>query len=138
MDPMQRAPGGNRGPKRSTAVAAGTGQDSAPSLFDAVTDAAAGRRLRDDGMRTAEHAAHPWVKVAVDEAIKRWAARRVPFVSDDIRDEVPMLASSPKLLGARINAAARQGLIRKTGTYRQSRNASRHGGVVAEWIGGAS
>ena len=106
-------------------------------IFDAISTAEAdeGRRRRDDGMRTAEHASHPWVKEAMDRAIERWAKRREPFTSDDVRDEVEVLASSAGLLGARINSAARRGLIRKTGTYRQSRRASRHGGVVAEWIG---
>ena len=133
-DPMQRAPlPRERGAKPSSNSRAGSEQHTGPTLFDAATDE--GRRLRDEGMKVAEHASHPWVKEAMDRAIERWAKRREPFTSDDVRDEVEVLASSAGLLGARINSAARRGLIRKTGAYRQSRRASRHGGVVAEWIG---
>jgi hypothetical protein len=132
-DPNQSADPPKGTGARNAAVAAGTPQDNAPSLFDAEQDE--GRRRRDEGMRTAEHAAHPWVKDAIDQAITRWARTLAPFVADDIRDEVPILASSPNVLGARVSAAARKGLIRKTGMYRPSRAASRHGGVVAEWVG---
>ena len=89
-------------------------------------------------MRTAEHASHPWVKTAIDRAIAQRAASGEAFTSDDVRAEVEVLASSSGLLGARFNAASRRNLIRKTGRYVQSRNASRHGGVVAEWIGTSS
>lgn len=132
-DPMQTAPGANRGRQKSNAGRRDTPQDTSPSLFDQDIDDGDTRRER--GMVAATHASHPWVKTATDAAIKRWALRRVPFVADNIRSEVEQLASSPNLLGARINAAARRGLIRKTGNYRKSRTASRHGGVVAEWIG---
>lgn len=119
-------------PKKS-AGRLSTPKDTAPSLFDPEADE--GRRRRDDGMRVAEHASHPWVKTAIDRAIRDRANTRQPFTSDDVRAEVELLASSPGVLGARINAASRRGLIVKTGRYVQSRNASRHGGVVAEWIG---
>ena len=133
-DPMQRAPlPRERGAKTSTNSRAGSLQDSGPTLFDAEADE--GRRRRDGGMKVAEFASHPWVKTAIDRAIGDRAKSGVAFTSDDIRDEVELLASSSGLLGARINSAARRGLIRKTGHYVQSRRASRHGGVVAEWIG---
>ena len=131
-DPMQRAARGGGGP-RKIARRAGTAQSTEPSLFDVEADE--GRRRRDDGMRVAEHASHPWVKTAIDRAIRERARSRQPFTSDDVRAEVELLASSTGLLGARINAASRRGEIVKTGRYLQSRNASRHGGVVAEWIG---
>jgi hypothetical protein len=132
-DPMQTAAARHGRRRESTSCRAG--EDEPSDQLDIFAAADDGRQRRDDGMRTAEHAAHPWVKVAVDGAIARRAASRVPFVSDDVRDDVPFLSSHPNVLGARFNAAARRGEIVKTGAYRQSRNASRHGGVVAEWVG---
>lgn len=143
-DPTQRHPAGNRVPKRSSSRA-GSSQDTAPSLFDAVDEprelaaieGSEGRRRRDDGMATAAHAAHLWTKSAID----RWIdERREPWTTDDLRAEVEPFASSPNIIGARVNAAARRGHIERIG-FRQSTRPEAHGRWITVWAptgGGAA
>lgn len=93
-------------------------------------------RARDDGMRTAIYATDVQWTAAFDAAIARWAARGEPFTSDEPIAEVGPPIGSPNAVGARMNAAARAGVIRKVG-YRPSSRPSRQGGVVAVWVGAA-
>jgi hypothetical protein len=122
------SPEGNRTSNRNGTPHLRHADGTQPDLF------AEGLRRRDDGMRTAEHAAHPWVRQALDRAIVDRAATGEPFTADDIRAEVDLLASSPNLLGARINAASRRGLIVRVG-FVQSTRPEAHGRHVAQWIG---
>jgi hypothetical protein len=95
---------------------------------------AAGLREKEVGMRGAEFAETPsgWVEQA-DAAIARHAATGRPFTSDVIVAEVGM-PPHYNAVGARMNAAARKGIIRKAG-YTQGARPSAHARTVAVWQG---
>lgn len=129
-DPMQSA-GPPRGTgARNSAVAAGN-QESTPSLFDGIEE---GRRLRDDGHRTALHAADVRWKAAAETALADLAASGVEFTAEDLRARVRVLASSPNALGALISGAARRGEIVHVG-YRQAQRREAHGRDLKTWRG---
>lgn len=140
MDPMQRAPAvRGRGSRSRQVGAERQHDDTAPSLFDPPPDDAGleqGRRLRDDGRRTAELATwSPWRRKA-DRWIEERAGQPGDFDADDLIQAVgPPVASSKNATGPVFASAARRGLIVKTGEYRQSRRASRRASVIAVWTG---
>jgi hypothetical protein len=76
--------------------------------------------------------AAPDFRDRVDAAIRSAAALGQPFSANDLRH---VLSDVPgPLVGARFNAAAKAGLIRRVG-YVTSTKANTHGHPVAEWIG---
>ena len=131
-DPLQRAaPPAGRGSRNLQRAADRRDNRTAPDLFSTLGDE--GLRRRDDGMRTTEHAAHPGVRVAIDQAISEFAATGEPFTSDDVRTKAQPFGS-PNLLGARINAAARRGEIVRVG-FVQTVRPEAHGRHVSQWQG---
>lgn len=90
--------------------------------------------LRDAGMHQADLASlwDPWPREA-DRAIEELARRRVMFTAEDLRAMVGD-PDRPGLIGARILAAARAGIIERAG-YVQASRPERRGGVVALWRG---
>ena len=87
------------------------------------------------GMRLAEtaEAIHDdWVETA-DYAIEHLCAEGRPFSAEDVRRLVGP-PSHPNAMGARINAAARRGLIVKVGTITATRP-ERHANEMRLWRG---
>ena len=76
-------------------------------------------------------AAHPSERAAVDAAIRQLAATGRPFSSNDAR---PLHNVSGPVVGAAFTAAAKAGLIKRTG-YEPSTDPGTHGHPVATWIG---
>lgn len=76
-------------------------------------------------------AAHPSERAAVDAAIRQLAATGRPFSSNDAR---PLHNVSGPVVGAAFTAAAKAGLIVRTG-YEPSTDPGTHGHPVATWIG---
>lgn len=110
-------------------------QDSAPTLFGTDAD---GRNRAVAGMHVAELNSHQGARAAIDRIIQELADERVPFTSDTVRRRGgEPLASSANLMGARVSAAARAGIIECCG-YTTSTRASRHNGVIRQWIGTSS
>lgn len=110
-----------------------------PAQLDLIAALEEGRRRRDRGQQTAEHGTDVQWKLAFDEVLSRWARSGEVFTVNEIIDEVgPPLAGTPQVYGTLMSAAAKRGLIAKTGTVRQSPKASRNGGWVFEWRGVSS
>lgn len=103
-------------------------------LFKA-TDASpkSGAELRDAGMALADGAEDDAWKRAADAAIRALAASGAEFGAEEVR-ALAGSPSRPNAFGARFNAAARSGLIRKVG-YRKSSRPSLHAHPVAVWRG---
>ena len=129
-DPMQRAPAGNRGSRSHQRAAERQAQSNTLDLFSVppTPELDAGKRLRDDGMRTAENNSHPGASAAIDRIISELVAERVEWTADTVRERggAP-LASSSHLMGARINAAARRGEIVCVGVTTSTRPERRQG-----------
>lgn len=130
-DPMQRAPARNRGPK-NTAVAAGTPDDTSPTLLDQLTDD--GRRRQDAGQDAALHGSDVRWRAAAERVLADLAATGAPFDAEDVRRQVGTLASSPNAIGSLFSRAARAGLIVTVG-YRVASRAERAGGLLRVWRG---
>lgn len=92
-----------------------------------------GNRLKFRGMAVTS-AAHPEDRAKVDAAIRTLAARGKPFSSNDAR---PLHGVTGPVVGAAFQAAARTGLIRRTG-YEPSTEPGTHGHPVATWLGRAA
>jgi len=94
-----------------------------------------GERLAQRGMGKAERAATPdgWVERA-DAELKRLASSGERFTSDALVAAVGAPENHYNAIGARINAAARRGLIRKAGFTKSSRE-SGHARTIAVWEG---
>lgn len=94
-----------------------------------------GSALKESGMRlveTAEAIAGPWVE-QFDAELSRRAASGEEFSAEDITAVVGR-PSHPNAVGARINAAARKGLIEKVGVVKASRR-ERHANEMRLWRG---
>ena len=131
-DPMQRHPAGNRVPRKRQRAAEHDDR-TAPSLLDHLGDVAGqvaeGERRKQAGMARADHAADLRTKSAID----RWIAERdEPFTAEDLRAEVAPLASSPNVIGARINAASRRGEIVML-DHVQATRPEAHGRYIKLW-----
>lgn len=94
-----------------------------------------GRRLRDQGVRTAEHGLDTRWRVAAEAVIAQLAATRQPFTSDHVTARVgPALGSATGGMGAVIRGAATRGLIRAAGYVTSSRPEA-HGRPIRQWVG---
>lgn len=91
-------------------------------------------RAKEVGMRAAELASTPsgWVE-RFDAELERRAATGVPFTSEDVTYAVGQPPSSGAV-GARINAAARRGLIVHVG-YTKARRPNQHAAELRQWKG---
>lgn len=93
--------------------------------------ACAGVARRDLALAAVEVHATDDDRRRIDSAIRTVAARGKPFSANDIRH---LVADVPgPLMGARFQAAARAGLIRRVG-YVTSTKANTHAHPVTEWI----
>lgn len=96
-----------------------------------------GRILGDRAMGRAERSAIPegWT-ARFDAALAVMAARREEFTSEDITARVGFPAqSTSNAIGARMNAAAKRGLIVWTGRMQPAARARRHANLVKVWKG---
>lgn len=92
------------------------------------------------GMATADAHADPDWRAAVDAAIEQLASeldadgapRR--FTAEDVRAIAGDPPDHANAMGARFNAAARRGLIRRV-DYRKAERASLHRHPIAVWVG---
>lgn len=102
---------------------------------DKAADRDLGKRLADRGMdkaETAEALTGDWVERA-DAELKRLARTGDRFTAETLTGAVGR-PSHHNALGARFNAAARQGLIRKVGYTNANRSAA-HSRGLAVWQG---
>lgn len=91
-----------------------------------------GSTLKADALARVNDAAPEDFRTRIDAAIRSAAALGEPFSANDLR---ATFADVPgPLIGARFNAAAKAGVIRRIG-YVTSTKASTHGHPVAEWVG---
>ena len=100
-----------------------------------AADAAGGAALKERGMdqaETAEALIGDWVEKA-DAELKRLAGSGERFTAETLTGRIGM-PSHAKAVGARFNAAARKGLIRKVGFTRANRRAA-HSRDLAVWEG---
>lgn len=102
-----------------------------------------GLEFKESGMEQAIQTAYrsyPEWKDAFVAAIERLASYMVPFTSEDVIAVCGLPTGQIRdhangAVGALINAAARRGVIRKTGRRVPSKRPSSHGADLAEWIG---
>jgi hypothetical protein len=98
-----------------------------PSLLDALA-------ARDEGIAQVEAASDEIARNAIDQAIAHFAATGAPFSANDTRPLLPDVRAP--LIGARFQAAARAGLIRRVG-FTQSTEPATHAAWVKVWQGAA-
>lgn len=92
-----------------------------------------GERRKAEGMALADAAEPGFWRDRADAAIKALAAEQREFTAEDVR-KLAGSPTHPNAFGSRFLAAARSGLIRKTG-YRNSKRASLHAHPIAVWRG---
>ena len=90
--------------------------------------------LRDEGMAAAEAAADPRLVLMVDAKIAEANASGMPWSANDIRADLPVVASA--LVGGRVRAAAmrRPREMRKVNMTRSDLPSTRHA-WIAVWQG---
>jgi hypothetical protein len=93
-----------------------------------------GTSLKREGMQAATTSSEPsgWVQ-RFDTELERRAQSGVTFTSEDVTHAVGQPPSSGAV-GARINAAARRGLIEHVG-YTRATRANQHGAELRTWRG---
>lgn len=94
-----------------------------------------GQQLALVGMALADLAAGNW-KDRWDAAITELARAGVPFTTDEVRELAGAPEDHPNAAGARIQDAARKGLIARIG-YRKSAREALHAHPLALWQGTA-
>ena len=109
-----------------------------PGLFDPAPtelDTAKSRAARDEAIDRAEkHAREIWMQLALD-IIHRLARADRAFTSDDVWAAGLPKSREPRALGAAMRLAAKRGIIRKTGSWVETRQVLRHSAPIAEWVG---
>lgn len=141
----ERRPAGNRGGAQMTAGE--VVEDSVTplagtlSLFEPVSrHARDGWRLdpsviaRDEAIAVVEDAADDWSRKVIDQAIRSIGQTSGHVTSNDLRDVLP--AVPPNLLGPRLLAAAKRGLLVEDGTVRATHVAGHARRIVNwRWVG---
>lgn len=95
-----------------------------------------GHQARDAGIRAAlDHRGASWDRATIDQTVKHLASTGWVWTVDDLRELLPTVAGSP--LGARILAAAKTGLIERTGST-TTRHPEGHARRVSTWRGTAA
>lgn len=95
---------------------------------------------KEHGMRQAlDNAATEW-KADFRRTVKRLAATRKPFTSEDVTAEVGLPRGSVasnrnNAVGAMMNALAKSQVIVKTGRHVKSRSPRSNGAELIEWVG---
>lgn len=115
-----------------------------PNLFDMpAVPAPDGLDLKRGGqaIAVAPNALEDW-KRRFKTSLAKWAATGHSFTSEDVIAIVGLpcgdiAMNANNAVGAMMTAAAKAGLIRKTGNRVQARRASSHGAELTEWIGAA-
>lgn len=113
-----------------------------PSLFDLPLLAEpVGNDLKRGGqaLAIAPNVLEDW-KRRFKTSLARWADTGSTFTSEDVIAVVGLpcgdiAMNANNAVGAMMTAAAKAGLIRKTGNRQQARRASSHGAELTEWIG---
>lgn len=114
------------------------------ALFDAAgaptLEALPGETLKETGMAEALGGALESWKAAFRAEVARLATTGQPFTSETVVARVGLPAgvialSANNAVGAMVNAAARTGVIRKTGRRVHSTRPSSHAAELTEWIG---
>ncbi len=101
-------------------------------------DLAEGERRKAEGQ---QRATTSWTQrdgwnTRFDSVLERMALKGVLFTSEDITAEVGLPTSgSPSAVGARMTAAAKRGLIRKTGRMLKAERPNQHAALLTEWQG---
>lgn len=106
----------------------GRDRDTGPDLFSASAAEAAKEEAID---RVREHAPEEWMDAA-QATIHAIAMRQREITTDDLWRELPK-PPEPRAMGAAIRAAARAGVIGKTGRYQPSEREACHGRPIAIW-----
>jgi len=103
-------------------------------LVEPITNPPPGERERDEAVKRAEEHADPEWATAAEAEIRRLAATREPFTTDDaVVDEVG--THEPRAWGAIVTRLKASGEIRPTGNWVLSRNATCHRRPKREWVG---
>lgn len=93
-----------------------------------------GEELRDAGISQVEKNTPLDWRSSAQFAIANLAVAGKPFTAEDVRDLVGDPPNHSNAMGAQFMVACKAGMIRRIG-YAKPRRASRHAGVIAEWIG---
>lgn len=110
------------------------GQMDVFEVIDLVTDEAESERRKQQGIaRANENVSSGWAR-DFDAAVEHYARLKLPFTSEDVLALVGLPPGNPNAVGARMNASARKGLIRRVG-IRKGRRASAHARNISEWVG---
>lgn len=88
------------------------------------------RAAKAEGIERADRAARIEKRAQIDAAIRQIAARGRPFSANDLRHLVP---NAGPLMGARFNAAAKAGFIKRIG-YVPSTDEGTHAHPIAQWM----
>lgn len=96
-------------------------------------DLEAGKLAKEIGMARVTNATPEEWKRAFDIQLKLCAVSGVPFTSENIT-RVIGLPPSVNAVGARMNAAAKRGLIKRIG-FTQAKRAERQAAMVSVWQG---
>lgn len=99
------------------------------SLFDPLAGAAGKEKGMADAARGAGEPWLAWARAVVLQV----ASSRLSFTSDSVWAAGLAKPREPRALGAVMNKLAREGLIRKTGTWTTTTQASRHNAPVTVW-----
>ena len=97
-----------------------------------------GEKLRERGMSIAEQSEEMTVSgwnERADGAIRALALLRLPFTSEDVTKRVGLPSRSSGAVGARMNAAAKRGIIRWTGQMAQAQRPNQHSALLKVWRG---
>jgi len=109
---------------------------SQPTLF-AQSE---GDTLKEEGMAQAlmKQGLEVW-SAGFDTALRDLALTGLPFTAEDVVDVAGLphesVPNGNNQIGAKINAAAKKGMIRKTGEWRKSVRPSSHSRELREWVG---
>jgi hypothetical protein len=91
-----------------------------------MQDTSAGVALCHERIGRAEIGAELVVLCTLREAVQNVAARMPNFTTDDITDSAAITPREPRVLGAVMLWAQKQGLCLPTGNYKQSRHRECH------------
>lgn len=98
-----------------------------------VSNLAEARAARDRALvAVAEGAPQDWMEDA-ERTVLAIARRRAEFTADDIWATGLCSPPEPRALGAVMTAAARAGLIARTGRFQATARAKRHAAPIAIW-----
>lgn len=90
------------------------------------------QRARDTALAQVDARTDEHVRRTVDQALRELARRGEPFSANDLRPLLPPDIPGP-VIGARFQAAARAGVIRKTDRRVPSTDARTHAHEIAVW-----